>query len=295
MPPLPDGARWERSVGYLGPEGTFSEQALFASARAGAVEPVALATIHEAITAVESGALRWALVPIENALEGSVAVTLDLLAEHAGRIRIAGETVLAIHHALIARRPVELARIEEVLTHPQVPGQCSEFLRGELAAARIVPATSTAEAVRAVSQDDADGRAAIGTTLAAEIYGAHVLRERIEDHHDNETRFVWLRGVGDDADAPLASTATVMHTSLLFWGPGTEHAGWLVRCLDEFARREVNLTKIESRPRRGRLGTYMFFADVEGAADDADVAAAIDGLSDLCEEVRLLGSYPAYA
>ncbi len=294
MPP-PDGARHGRSVGYLGPEGTFSEQALFASARAADVEPVALATIHDAITAVESGAVRWALVPIENALEGSLAVTLDLLAEHSERLQIAGEAVLAVHHALIAPRAVELSQIDNVLTHPQVPGQCTEFLRSELATATVVPTTSTAEAVRAVAADADDGRAAIGTTLAAEIYGAVVLRERIEDHDDNETRFVWLRGADDEEAPPLAAVGETSHTSLIFWGPGTERAGWLVKCLDEFARRDVNLTKIESRPRRGRLGTYMFFADLVGSARDPLVEDAIEGLSALCDEVRLLGSYPASA
>lgn len=295
MTAAPDAELARRGVGYLGPEGTFSEQALLASARHEEIVPVPLASIPEAIERVAERRLRWALVPVENALEGSLAVTLDLLAERCDAVQIAGEAVLGVSHALIAPREVELGAIQTVLTHPQVPGQCSEFLRGELAAAVVVSASSTAEAVRTVAGDTTDGRAAIGTTLAAEIYGAVVLRRGIEDHHENETRFFWLRAAADDEPPPLVATGDEYRTSLLFWDAGAVHAGWLVRCLDEFARRSINLTKIESRPRRGRLGTYMFFADLSGAAGDPEVAAAISGLRALCEHVRLLGSYPAAA
>jgi len=293
MAPAADAGAAERGVGYLGPAGTFSEQALLACALAAQIEPVATATIYEAISAVEAQRLRWALVPIENSLEGSIAVTLDLLAEHFDRVQIAGETVFGVRHALVAARPTELDVIETVLTHPQVPGQCTEFLRSELSGARIVPCSSTADAVRTVAADAEPGRAAIGTTLAAELYGAVVLREGIEDRHDNETRFVWLRSAGDLQAPPMRPSDGEWRTSLLFWGPGADHAGWLVRCLDEFARRSINLTKIESRPRRGPLGRYMFFADLVGAAGDPQVVAAVSGVESLCEEVRLLGSYRA--
>ena len=132
--------------------------------------------------------------------------------------------------------------------------------------------------------------------LAAEIYGATVLRERIEDRDDNETRFVWLaRGQPGGAEPPLRGAAGDFKTSLVFWGLGADSPGWLVRCLDEFARREINLTRIESRPRRQRLGSYMFFADLLGRASDERVAEAIAGLATLCTDVRVLGSYPAAA
>jgi prephenate dehydratase len=287
-----------RRVGYLGPEGTFSEEALLASAGKDAVEPVPLATIYDTVMALRRGELDWALVPIENSLEGSISVTLDLLAGEADDVRIVGEALLRVRHSLIAGEPLELAEIETVFTHPQVPGQCTVFLRNELSHAQILPASSTAEAVRIVagartSDGGQPGRAALGTVLAAEIYGGIVLREGVEDREDNETRFVWLARAGDSSQAPPMRDPGDggWKTSLVFWGPGADSPGWLVRCLDEFARREINLTKIESRPRRERLGSYMFFAEVIGSSTDAPIAAALEGVGGLCEEVRVLGSY----
>ena len=122
-----------------------------------------------------------------------------------------------------------------------------------------------------------------------------MLRAGVEDRADNETRFVWLARVRDSPGAPplRAEPSDEWRTSLVFWGAGAESPGWLVRCLDEFARREINLTKIESRPRRERMGRYMFFADLGGRLGDEVVSAAIAGLAEVCEEVRVLGSYPA--
>jgi len=285
-------------VGYLGPAGTFTEEALLASALPGAVEPVAQATIYDAILALRHGEVEWTIAPIENSLDGSVSVTLDLLADDDGDLEIVGEAQLRVRHSLLAAAPVELAQVETVLTHPQVPGQCLRFLRGELASARVQPAASTADAVRRVVERGDPRVAAIGTQLAAEIYGATVLREGIEDRRDNETRFVWLARAGErvrSGEPPLAAAGARFKTSIVFWGAGAESPGWLVRCLREFADREINLTKIESRPRRERLGHYMFFADASGCGDDAPVAEAIDGLRAICEQVRVLGSYPTAA
>jgi prephenate dehydratase len=284
-------------VAYLGPAGTFSEEALLASAPAHTVEPVAATSIYEAVAALRRGELGWAIVPIENSLDGSISVTLDLLADEARDVKIVGETLLRVRHALIAARAVSLEEIDTVITHPKVPGQCTGFLRERLPRARVLPASSTAEAVRAVVADGKPGQAAIGTALAAEIYGGIVIREGIEDRDDNETRFVWLAGPAAAALTPPIRPDAVSgwKTSVVFWGAGAEHPGWLVRCLDEFARREINLTKIESRPRRQRLGSYKFFADLVGREQDAQVSAAIDGLERICEQVRVLGSYPAAA
>jgi len=248
-------------AGYLGPEGTFSEEALLASTVPDGLEPYPLASIYDTVVALRTGEVAWAIVPIENSLEGSINVTLDLLAGEAGDVEIVGEVLLRVRHSLIAATMVELREIETVITHPHVPGQCAVFLRGELGHARIVPASSTAEAVRIVAAEGRREQAAIGTGLAAGIYGAAVVREGIEDRDDNETRFVWLA------------------------------RGGLVRCLDEFARREINLTKIESRPQRGRLGSYMFFVDLAGRVGDAHVDEALAGVGALSQEVRVLGSY----
>jgi prephenate dehydratase len=283
-------------VAYLGPAGTFSEQALLASADGAAVERVPVKTIYDAVMAVRSGEAAFALVPLENSLEGSVSVTLDLLAGEARDVRIVAEVLLRVSHALIASEHVELAAIDTVLSHPQVLGQCALFLRGELARARTVAADSSAEAVRTVTRERAPGSAAIGTTLAAEIYGGVVLCEGIEERGDNETRFAWLARTGDRAQAPLLSApATPWKTSLVFWGAGADHSGWLVRCLDEFARRDINLTKIESRPLRARLGSYMFFVDLDGHPDEPHVADAIAGVRARCETVHVMGAYHAAA
>lgn len=281
-------------VGYLGPEGTFSEEALLSSAAPDAVEPVALATISDAVMALPRREVEWAIVPIENSIDGSVSVTLDLLAREADSIQIAGEALLPIRHSLIAAGPMALDEIDTVITHPQVPGQCSEFLHAELAGARILPSTSTAEAVRIVSEERRPGQAALGPGLAARIYGATVLREGVEDREDNETRFVWLARAGEGADPPLRDMdGGSWKTSLVFWGQGSGRPGWLVRCLDEFAKREIDLTKIESRPRPGRMGIYMFFADLAGRASEPRVAEAIAGVAALCDRACVLGSYRA--
>jgi prephenate dehydratase len=285
-------------VGYLGPAGTFSEEALLSSAREGAVEPVALATIYDTVLAVRRGDVQWAVVPIENSLDGSVTVTLDLLADEHGDLEIVGEVLLAVRHSLIAAEAVAVSEIDTVLSHPQVPGQCTRLLRGELAHARVIPASSTAEAVRVVATERRVGQAALGTPLAAGIYGATVVREGVQDRDDNVTRFVWLARIENPPGRPAPLTEAESQpgrwkTSVVFWGSGADSPGWLVRCLDEFAQRGINLTKIESRPQRARLGHYMFFADLQGSVGEPTTALALDGLRAVCEEVRVLGSYPA--
>jgi prephenate dehydratase len=280
-------------VGHLGPEGTFTEEALLSSASVDAVEPVPLASIYDTVSALRDGDVDWAVVPIENSLEGSIVVSLDLLAGDPGDVEIVGEALVRVRHSLIASGPLALDRIETVLTHPQVPGQCTRFLRGELAHARVLAASSTAEAVRTVVSAGRSDQAALGTVLAAQIYGGTVVREGVEDRDDNETRFVWLARAGETERPPLAEASAVgeWKTSLVFWGLGAEQPGWLLRCLEEFASRDINLTRIESRPLRERMGTYMFFIDLAGSREAAPVGAAIAGLRERCEEVRILGSY----
>jgi prephenate dehydratase len=298
-------------AGYLGPEGTFSEEALLSSVVAGAVAPIAQETIRDAVMAVQEHTVEWSLVPIENSIEGSVTVTLDTLAGEASDVEIVGEVVLPVRHYLIARSPVGFQQIEAVISHPHVPGQCRRFLHERLPHARVTAAASTAEAVRVVAErerGDAPGRedsgvstqgeggrwAAIGTRLAAELYDCTVIAEGIQDREDNETRFVWLAHEDRSVGTPrLRLRADAGHkTSLVFWGAGADRAGWLVLCLDEFARRAINLTKIESRPMRERLGHYMFFVDLDGSLTNEAVRDALAGLRSLCEQVRVLGSYP---
>lgn len=300
--PQPDGpgpaATGLARAGYLGPEGTFSEEALLAELQPGAASPTPLETIYDTAMALRRGDVEWAILPIENSLDGSVTVTLDLLAEQAEELEIVGEVLLAVRHALIAAEQIELSSIARVLTHPQVPGQCRRFLRERIPQAQVVATSSTADAVRVVATSDSSERvAAIGTKLAAEIYGAAVLEQDIQDSDDNVTRFVWLgrrdeHGPGGPPPVRLG-TDLPAKTSIVFWGPGADKAGWLVLCLSEFAKRAINLTKIESRPRRQQMGHYMFFVDLEGDVSSPPVVEALAGLRELCEQVRVLGCYPA--
>jgi prephenate dehydratase len=271
-------------VGYLGPAGTYSEEALRASAPDG-IEEVPYPTIYETVMAVEEGAVARAVVPIENALEGAVAVTLDTLALDATDLRIVAEVVHPIHHCVVAARELDLADVKRVVSHPQATAQCRLFLREHLGSAERVVAPSTADAVLSV-RDSAEPEVALGSRLAADLYGCRILVADVEDHPDNVTRFVWLAPAGE-ADEPGVGGKT----SLVFWGGGDESPGWLVHALREFADRGVNLTRIESRPRRTSLGHYMFFVDLEGGAADPLVAGALGALADQVEELRILGSY----
>jgi prephenate dehydratase len=274
-------------VAYLGPPGTHSEEALRASAPT-AIEEIPHPTIYDAVMAVQEGVVDRAVVPIENALEGAVAVTLDTLALEALDVRIGAEVVHPIHHCLIAAGPVELGGITRVVSHPQAMAQSARYLRKHLPLAEHVSAPSTADAVMSL-RDAGDSTVALGSRLAAELYGSEVIAPDIEDHPDNVTRFVWL--------APAAEVAEPRgdaKTTIVFWGGGDESPGWLVDVLGELSGRGVNLTRIESRPRRIRLGHYMFFADLEGAATRAPVSDALDALRGHVEEVRVLGSYSAF-
>jgi prephenate dehydratase len=275
-------------VGFLGPAGTYSQEAMFAWPGSENYEPVPLPSVHDAVMAVHERRVERALVPIENSLEGAVNATLDALAFETDDVQITGELVHAIHHCLIARDPVELDRIAAVASHPQASGQCATFLRTRLAGASVVTAASTADAVRLVAErEGGEPWAALGSRAAAELYGCAVLASDVEDPPGSETRFVWI-----GREAPDPGVGGAWKTALMFWEP-SDRPGWLVRCLTEFAEREVNLTRIESRPRRRGLGTYMFFVDAAGRADDPPVAQAIGALRSHAEGVRVLGSFPA--
>lgn len=272
-------------LGYLGPEGTFSEEAVRSAPDGGDAELVALPTVRDTILAVHEGAVDRAVVPIENSLEGPIGVTLDTLAADDTAVLIAGEVVVAVSPCLIAREAVEFGLIERVVSHPQATSQCARFLHERLPAAVVDAAASTAEAVRIVVAQDAPW-AALGTRRAAELYGAVVLAEEVEDEPGNQTRFVWISREPAELDPGQPAK-----TSLVFQGAGDTSPGWLVRCLSEFAFRGVNLTKIESRPQRARLGHYRFFVDCEGSAGDRAVAEAISSLQKHCDAVKILGSY----
>ena len=275
-------------VGYLGPDGTVSHEALMGVPGAGAFELAPQLTLHDAVVAVHDGAVDRALVPIENSLEGSVNPTLDALAFATEDVVIVGELRHAVHLHLVAAGPLALDEIRSVASIPQASGQCGRFLRANLPGVQVMVARSTADAVRQAADGFEAGAAAIGTRGAADRYGCIVLHEDVEDDPGSETRFIWLARAGT---APNAG-GDDFKTALMFWGAGSSGPGWLVRCLAEFAERDVNLTRIESRPRRQGLGEYMFFLDLAGRSDEPGVAAAVDALRRHADVVRVLGSFP---
>jgi prephenate dehydratase len=275
-------------VGFLGPSGTFAEEALRASAPPQEVDEAPYATVWETVKAVQDGEVDQAVVPIENSLEGSVTTTLDALAGEGSDVRIVAEVVRPITHCLIARDGIALEDVSRVLSHPQALAQCARFLHERLPGVPSEVAASTAEAVRSAVASS-EPLAAIGTRLAADLYGGSVLAEGVEDRPDNLTRFVWLARAGTPPHRPPDKT------SVVFWGFNDESPGALVAVLRELADRGVNLTKIESRPRRVQLGHYMFFADLDGAEDDPPVRDALAGLAGRVETLRVLGSYPGAA
>ena len=281
-------------AGYLGPEGTFTHEALIGMAAGDELDLVPLPTIHDTVMAVHAGLVERALVPIENSLEGSVNATLDALAMETEDVAILGEVVRPIEHCLIAREPIDLADIETVVSHPQASAQCARFIRTRLPRAQVLSGSSTAEAVRMVADHEGPW-AALGTRTAADRYHCHVLRAGVEDVADNETRFAWLgrAGAPSGGPGPVGSASGPWKTAIVFWGLGSEEPGWLVGCLAEFAGREVNLTRIESRPRKQGLGRYMFFLDIEGRDVEPHVSEALAGLRARVEVLRVLGSFPA--
>jgi prephenate dehydratase len=277
-------------VSYLGPAGTYNEEALLASVAEAQPRPELLpkATIFDAIRAVELGEVDRGFVPFENSIEGSVRSTLDALAFDTSGVRIVGEFDHPIRHNLIARKELGLEEIEVVLSHPQANAQCARFIRSELPDAEIRAVASTSEGVRQIAESSRPW-AALGSAAAATAHRCTILRQGVEDEADNVTRFVWI--THDDYE-PTCEGGGRWRTTLVFYELGNDRPGALVEALQEFSDRGVNMTRIESRPRRDGLGRYLFFIDLDGAATDERPAAALEALRGKAETVRILGSYP---
>lgn len=270
-------------IAYLGPPGTFTEEALLACPESRDAELVPVATVPEVVAAVERGEAGRGMVPIENSIEGSVNVTLDTLAFDTGGITIQREVVLPIRHALLARPGVGIGEVQAVLSHPHATAQCRAFLQAKLPGAELHAANSTAEAAREVAARS-EPWAAIGTELAAELYGLAVLAPDIEDRPENSTRFVL---VGREPPPPSGADKTSVVCFIEKDRPGS-----LLAILHEFSDRGINLTKLESRPTKARLGEYCFFIDMEGHVSEAPIRHALDSLRTKILDVKLLGSYP---
>jgi prephenate dehydratase len=273
-----------RSVAYLGPPGTFSEEALGAWEGLRYREALPFATVEEAVLAVQEGKADKAVVPIENSIEGSVNATLDTLAFEA-EVLIQGEKVLPVRHFLLTRGPMKLEEVEEVVSHPQAAAQCRRNLARLLPGVPLRAANSTSEAARLVRESDRP-IAALGSRVAGELYGLHPLKGGLEDHPENSTRFILL---GKEKMSPTGDDKTSLVCFI-----HQDRPGMLLQILQEFAYRYINLTKIESRPTKQVLGEYCFFIDCEGHQDDEVLSSALKCLRCKLPRVKLLGSYPRY-
>jgi chorismate mutase / prephenate dehydratase len=263
-------------VAYMGPPRSFSHAAALQMFGA-AADFVVTRTIPDAVEAASAGEADVAIVPIENSSEGGINATLDALFD--SDLSISAELVLEVELCLLAQG-TDLAQIKRVASHPQPLGQCKQWLRTHLPHAELVVAPSTTSAAQDALQDP--HTAAVGSRLAAEL-GLVVVRERIQDHEGNATRFVV---VGKRQAAPTGSDKT----TLVFSTP--HERGALRRVLEVFDAEGLNLTRIESRPLRGQLWEYAFFTDLEGHRDDAPVARALERLRQGGAMLRVLGSYP---
>lgn len=269
------------SIAYLGPVGTFSEEAAkrFAGILGGECHLTACATITACADAAEDGVVQYAVVPLENSLEGSVHETLDVLTTGL-QLMIVAELILVINHALLVV-PEHTGDISKIYSHPQALAQCRNYLRRQWPKAQLLPLLSTADAAAFVAREGT-GIAAIGSINAAKQYGLRVLAKEIQDS-ENQTRFVVL---GKGAAMP----GQILKISLLFSVKNV--AGSLFDVLQAFAVNEVNLTRIESRPAKRQLGDYIFFVDIDGSPDDINVKTALRQVAVNAVMLKLLGSYP---
>lgn len=275
-------------IGYLGPPGTFCEEALIAlMGDDPELEEIPFPTVIDCFRAVHEGEVPLALVPMENTIEGSVNQTLDQLA--ANGVHIRAEVVLPVRHNLVAREAVAPGDLRRVLSHPHATAQCQDWLRANAPGATVVATNSTADAVRMVGSGEEPDAGAIGTLRAADLYGCTVIADDLAGTSGNSTRFVLI-----GAEAAEAVGPGVFRTSIIC-SLDRDRPGALLAILQEFAMRAVNLSRLESRPTKTGLGRYIFFIDIVGSRDrDLPVAAAIRAIEEQrVAHVTFLGSYRA--
>ncbi len=275
----------KKKIAYLGPSGTFTEEALDKFViEPDKIEKIPCATVVEVIKSVDRGYADEGLVPIENSIEGSVNITLDILTFES-EAKIIGEISIPVKHSLIGKKKIKLKDIKKVISHPHATAQCRKFLSTSLKNIEIVAANSTAEAVKILREED-DSIAAIGTKVAAGIYGLEVIENDIEDNKDNKTRFVFI---GNKIQPKTGNDKTSIVCFLKEDRPGS-----LYNILGEFASRNINLTRLESRPAKKNLGDYVFMIDLDGHLYDDNVFEAIEVLRKTVYLVKILGSYPRW-
>lgn len=276
-----DKRHTRRVLGYFGPAGTFTHQALRTVSDD---EAIAFASVREALEAVRAGEVRGAIVPIENSVEGGVSATLDELI--AGEpLAIRAEIVIPVEFGLYVREGTALGDIRNVLTHGHAAAQCREWLATTLPFAHVTEAGSTAGAAAEVARPDSRYDAAVCARVAGQMYGLDEVAYQIEDNPGAVTRFVWVGPAG-----PVPPRTGADKTTLVAY-MREDHAGALLEILEQFAVRGVNLSRIESRPTKTTLGSYCFSIDAEGHLHDKRVAEALEGLHRVCPTVHFLGSY----
>ncbi|MET8984712.1 prephenate dehydratase [Nonomuraea wenchangensis] len=271
-------------LAYLGPEGTFTEEAL--SLLDPTAERLPCANVSAALNAARAGEADGAVVPLENSIEGAITTTLDEFA-WGEPLLITAELLLPVRFSLLARPGTEIPHIKRLYTHPAAITQCRGYIARELPDAVVVAAPSTAAAAQEVSLPGSPYDAAIAPRIAGEYYGLTELAGGIGDRSDTVTRFVKVNRPGVPLPEPTGSDRTTLVVFL-----ADDHPGALLEMLTEFSVRGVNLTRIESRPTGDGIGRYFFHFDFEGHIGDARVGEAVAGLHRICGEVRFLGSYP---
>lgn len=277
----------QATIGFLGPSGTFTEEALRSEPGLAAAERRPLPSFVHVLAGVADGTVDYGFVALENSIEGTVSIALDQLVFERELI-IVGEVVLPVTQNLLAVPGVELGRIKRVVSFPHATGQCRAWLSANMPDVVEVAATSTAEAVRQVGEERDPTTAAIGTVLAAELYGLEVLAGGIEDHLDNATRFVLVTRPEMGIPAPTGHDKT----SIVCF-QSSDHPGSLHGILGQFSARDMNLVKLESRPTKKGLGEYCFIIDFEGHVADEVVADCLRDLHAGLRKLKFLGSYPA--
>ena len=272
-----------RTFGFLGPPGTFTQEALLQVVDPESAELVYYPTVEEVVHAIERGEVERGMVPIENSVEGTVNASIDAIGFDTEGLLIEREVILAVRLHLLARPGTAPSDVKQVYSMPHATAQCRKWLRDNLPHANVVAANSTAEAAGRVAYESADA-AAIGPNLAAQLFGLEVIARDVTDHPEAETRFVV---VGREPAAPTGRDKTSLIAFIAVDKPGA-----LLEILQEFAGRNINLTKLESRPTKRVLGEYCFFIDLEGHLNDENVAAAVASLEPNLARLKSLGSYP---
>lgn len=290
---MPDSASLSRirpgdRVAFLGPPGTFTEEALLGQPDLAEAELVPIRSMADVLAAVAEMQADYGFVALENSIEGTVNQVIDGLVFDR-ELYIQREVVLEVSQCLIGPPGMELGEIRRVISIPHAIGQCRSFFTANLPHVEEVAANSTAEAVRQVGEERPPGTAALGPSLAAKLYGLEVIAADIEDHEQNFTRFVLVRRPGPGSiPAPTGHDKTSIVCFQKVDAPGSLHA-----ILGQFSARSINLTKLESRPTKRGLGDYCFIIDLEGHVDDEVVADCLRDLHAGLAMVKFLGSYPA--